>query len=116
MPDLILSDERYLNEYHEALSELVGVIDSGDFKEESARVYDLILPYIEKDPKAFYTPDQFNKAYETLLGFTELRAESVSRQLNGQLAARTELQAEGDKEDASGISIIDMGSAQSRGQ
>ena len=106
----ILSDDNYLNKYHDALSELVSVIDSGAFKEESARVYDLILPYIEKDPKAYYSKDKFSGAYETLLGFTELRAESVLRQLKGQLAARSELQTEEDKVDASGISIGDMGS------
>ena len=108
----ILSDESYLKEYHDTLSELLSIIGSGEFQKESARVYDLILPYIEKDPKAFYTQDQFKKAYETVLRFTELRAESVQRQVNGQLAARSELQAKEDQVDASGISIKDMGSLQ----
>lgn len=106
----ILSDESYLNEYHNALSELVDVIDSGEFEKEADMVYDLILPYIEKDPKAFFKPDESGKAYETVLRFTELRAESVHRQLNGQLAVRSDMQVDKDKVDASGISIKDMGS------
>ena len=51
----IVSDEKYRNEYHDVLSDLTGIIGSGEFEREAARVYDLILPYIEKDPKAFYT-------------------------------------------------------------
>lgn len=50
-----MSDEKYRNEYHDVLSDLTGIIGSGEFEREAARVYDLILPYIEKDPKAFYT-------------------------------------------------------------
>ena len=105
----ILSDEGYLGKYHNALLELVDVVDSGEFEEEASRVHDLILPYIEKDPKAFYSPDEFEKAHETLLGFTELRAQSVRKQIDGQLAARSDMQAEEDKVDASSISIKDMG-------
>ena len=106
----ILSGESYLNEYHADLSELVSIIDSGEFEAESARIHDLIIPFIEKDPKAFFTSDKYNKAYETLLAFAKLRADSVSRQVNGQLATRSELQKEEDKVDASAISIKDMGS------
>lgn len=106
----ILCDESYLGEYHEALSELVGIIDSGEFEQEAARVYDLILPYIEKDPKAIFSADEFKKGYATLLRFSELRAESITKQVSGQLATRSELQAEEDKVDASEISIADMGS------
>ena len=106
----ILCDENYLGEYHDALLELVDVIDSGEFEEKAGRLYELILPYVEKDPKAIFTPDQFKKANATLLGFTELRADSVRRQADGQLATKSELQAEEGMVDASGISIGDMGS------
>lgn len=107
----ILSDGRYLNAYHIVLSELVNVIDSGEFRKEADRVYDLILPYTEKDPKTFYPPARSRKAYETLIRFTELRSESVRKQLNGQLAARSELQREEDKVNASEIRIREMGSS-----
>lgn len=106
----IPGDEIYLSKYHETLSELVDIIDSGEFEKEAAKVYDLILPYIEKDPKAFFKPDEFEKAYKTVIKFTELRAESVRKQLNGQLATRSDIQADEDKVDSSEISIRDMGS------
>lgn len=105
----ILSDENYLNEYHNVLSELTVIIDCGEFEKEAGRVYELILPYIKKDPKAFFKPDEFKTAYETVLRFTELRADSVQRQVSGQLAARSDIQADEDKVDASSISIKDMG-------
>ncbi|MGI6220895.1 MAG: CotH kinase family protein [Coriobacteriales bacterium] len=105
----ILSDERYLDEYHDVLSELVAIIDSGEFEAESGRVSELILPYIEKDPKAVFTAEEAAKAQATINEITKLRAESVRRQLSGELASKTDLQEAGDKVDASGISIADMG-------
>ena len=84
-------------------------------EKEAGRVYELIRPYIEKDPKTSFTPDRFQIAYETMLAIAELRAESVDRQLNGQLATRSEDQREEDLVDASGISIRDMGSSNDLG-
>ena len=107
----ILSDESFRNAYHSLLSEVVNILDSEEFRDEYRRVNALISPYTEKDPKAFYTPEEYRKACETLLQFVRLRVQSVQKQLNGQLAARSELQAEEDKVDASMISIRDMGTA-----
>ncbi|ACV22884.1 Inner spore coat protein H [Slackia heliotrinireducens] len=106
----ILSDERYLAEYHDALSDVTDIIDSGDFKAESERVHALIAPYIEEDPKAFFSPEKHDTAYQTLLMFTELRAESITKQLDGKLATRSDSQDDADKVDASDMSIEDMGS------
>lgn len=106
----ILSDETYLDEYHDALSEIVEIIESGEYGKEAERVYELILPYIEKDAKTYYSAKQSRKGFETLLKFSELRAESICKQISGQLASRSEQQAEKDMVDASGISIRDLGS------
>ena len=106
----IVSDKGYLDEYHGRLSEIVDVIGAGDFSDEAARVYDLILPYVGKDPKAFYTTEEFKEGYESLIRFSELRAESVRRQVNGQLASKTGMQSDEDKVDTSGITLRDMGS------
>ena len=106
----ILSDEKYLNAYHDALSEVAEIIESGEFEKEAERISELILPYIEKDPMEFYSSERFRKAYETVLRFTELRAQSIRRQLDGRLASRSELQKKEDRTDASSISIKDMGS------
>ena len=107
----ILSDKTYLKEYHDVLAELTDVIGLGEYEKEAGRVYDLILPYIDKDKKTPYSSDRFIKAKETLIQISELRAKSIHRQLSGQLPARSEDQAEEDKVDTSGIFIKDMGSA-----
>ena len=109
----ILSDEKYLKEYHDALSEVSEIVSSGAFKEEADMIFNLIFPAAERDPKAFYSAEQVNKAYETLLQFTQLRAESVKKQLDGRLASISELQNEEDRIDASGIAIEDLGSVES---
>ncbi len=105
----IVSDETYLKEYHDDLKELMDVIDSGEYEKEAGRVYDLILPYIEKDTKSVFRPERFQKANETLIRISELRAESIRRQLNGQLATRSENQNEEDKVDASEVTIRALG-------
>ena len=106
----ILSDERYRNAYHERLKEVTEIISSGEFEKEADRVADLILPFIEKDPKGYYSRQEFEKAMETFLAFSKLRTDSVERQLDGRLAARSEQQKQEERTDASQISIDDMGS------
>ena len=48
---------------------------------------EMIRPYVEKDPTKFCTTEDFDKGVETLSKFVSLRAEAVSRQLNGDDAA-----------------------------
>ena len=50
----------------------------------------MILPYVEKDPSALYTADEFKTAYNTLKKTCLLRAESIRAQLDGTLSSRTE--------------------------
>ena len=69
----------------------------------------MIRPYVEKDPSAFYTLDEFDKAVETLKVFCEKRAESISKQLGGTLGSTTDTQKAEDKVDASGLKLSDMG-------
>ena len=107
----ILSDIRYRNAYHDALLETADIIDSGAFQKEADRVGELIRPFTGNDPKAFFTQDQFLTGRAAMLRFTELRAESVRKQVSNQLAARSELQNPADRVDASEIRISDMGKA-----
>lgn len=105
----IASDEQYLEQYHAVYDELLQYIESGDFDAEIERVCNMILPYVEKDPSAFYTSDQFKTAYETLKSFCHLRAESIRKQLDGTLSTKTSEQKDADKVDASSVVISDMG-------
>ena len=73
-------------------------------------IYEMILPYIEKQTSSFYDAEQFKTGFETLKEFCLLRAESIRAQLDGELSADTSKQSEDEKIDASGINIDDMGS------
>lgn len=69
----------------------------------------MLLPYVEKDPSAFYTADEFKTAYTTLKQFCHLRAESIRKQRSGTLSTKTDEQNAADKVDASSVTVSDMG-------
>ena len=70
----------------------------------------MIRPYVESDLTAFYSLDEFDTAYSSLLSFCNLRAESIRKQLNGELSTITDQQNTEDQVDASMINISDTGS------
>ena len=106
----ILADESSRSQYHDVLETLISEhILSGELAEELDAAYEMILPFVEKDHTAFCSPEAFTAAYRTLREIVVLRAESIRRQLDGELSAVTELQAESDRVDASDIVITDMG-------
>ncbi len=70
----------------------------------------MIRPYVEKDPTAFYTLDEFDEAVTTLKAFCEKRAESIEKQLSGALGSTTDAQKSEDKVDASDLTLSKMGS------
>ncbi len=107
----ITSNDEYLEKYHTYFNDLItNYFESGEFEKEIDRVYEMILPYVEKDVSAFYSVDEFKTGYETLKEFCKLRAESIRKQLDGQLATDTTKQDAEAKVDASAINIQDMGS------
>ena len=111
----IVSDETYLSLYHETMEQLMAdQFESGAFFREADRVHELIKPYIAQDPTAFYTPEEAEKAFETLKDLSSLRAESIRRQLNGTLAVDTDLQVPSERVNASGIDLLSLGSFEVR--
>lgn len=109
----LISNETYKEMYHKLFNEfLVNYIESGSILEEINRVQEMITPYVQKDPTAFYNYDEFTKGVETLKQFITLRGESVRGQLNGTIPSTTKEQnAQPDcLIDASSIHISDMGS------
>ena len=105
----IASSDEYLEQYHQVYDELLQYFESGEFDAEIDRLYEMLLPYVEKDPSAFYTVDEFKTAYSTLKEFCHLRAESIRKQLSGTLSTKTDEQNTADQVDASSITISDMG-------
>lgn len=113
----ISENEEYLEKYHEVYNELLtNYFESGEFEKQIDAIYEMILPYVEKETSAFYTADEFKTGYKTLKQFCLLRAESIRAQLDGELSADTSKQNDSDKISASDIKISDMGSMNRGGE
>ena len=87
---------------------LTSYFESGEFQKETDDLMEMLLPYVEKDPTAFYSADRFLSASKTLQTFCLLRAESIRRQLDGKLSAKTQDQSADDRVDAAGFTIEDL--------
>ncbi len=106
----IFENEEYTNLYHEYFSQFISeYFDSGKFEKEIDAVTEMISPYVEKDPTKFCDYDSFVLGASTLKKFCMLRAESVSRQLNGTISSSDSQSSLSSLVDASGINISDMG-------
>ena len=98
----ILSDESYTELYHQYYEEFLNTVDIQAIIENA---YNLIKSYVEKDPTAFYTYEEFEAGVETMREFCRLRSESISMQLaNGETTSNMSYV------DASGLTLSDMGS------
>lgn len=98
----ILSDETYAELYHQYFENFLSGVDIQGIIDNA---YQLIKSYVEKDPTAFYTYEEFELGVETLRAFCDLRSQSIRAQLeNGETASDMRYV------DASDISLSDMGS------
>ena len=100
----IFSDEAYTDQYHELFSDFIELYFSdGELEKLINDTAELIRHYVEKDPTKFCTSDEFEKGAEALASFVSLRAEAVSRQLEGDSS----------KVDTGSLNISDMGTMNS---
>ena len=109
----LINNSTYKNIYHQLFDEFItNYIESGSVLEEINRVQEMLTPYVQKDPTAFYTYEEFITGAETLKQFIALRGESIRGQLNGTIPSTTEEQNANTEVliDASNINISDMGS------
>ena len=102
MLNWIFENEEYTELYHQYFSEFLESVDITGIIDAA---YELIAPYVEKDPTAFYTYEDFEKGSDTLRKFCELRTESIQKQL--ETGETVDVM---DYADASGINLSDMGS------
>ena len=108
----IFNDEESLAAYHEMYDRFISEwLETGWLDEEIDRVYEMIKPYVESDPSAFYTTEEFEKAVSTMKTFCARRAESIRGQLEGTIPSTTQGQRTDSASliDASEISTADMG-------
>ena len=111
----IFSDEESLEAYHETYDRFISeYVESGWLEEEISRVQEMISSYVENDPTAFYSTEEFEKAVSTLKTFCAKRGESIRGQLDGTIPSTTNEQRSSNALiDASDISTADMGSMNS---
>ena len=97
----IAANEEYTEQYHQYYEEFLNTVDVQSIIDNA---YTLIKPYVEKDPTAFYSIEEFETGVETMRQFCKLRSESISMQLaNGETVNNMNYV------DASGLTLSDMG-------
>ncbi len=101
MIDWIFADSEFTARYHELFSEFVSSVDAAAIIDETAA---MIAPYVESDPSAFYSYDEFLSGLAALREFCLLRSESVSAQLEGSVPSTDSGQAQ------EGAKLVDTGS------
>lgn len=109
----IFSNEEYKELYHQYFAEFLSMFyENGTLEEIIDSVSEMIAPYIEKQPKEFYTYEEFQTGIATLKEFCALRLESIEGQLNGTIPATSSGQSADNSAliDGSGIKVSDMGS------
>ena len=108
----IFENETYLQSYHAIYAEFVeNNLSNGWLSAEIERVYQMIRPYVEKDPTAFYTADELDQAVVALQAFCEKRGESILGQLAGTIPSTEDGQTADFSAliDASDLNLNDMG-------
>ncbi|MGF7142798.1 spore coat protein CotH [Anaerotaenia torta] len=108
----IFENEEYTALYHQYYTEFIrDYFDSGFFEQMLDETVNMISPYVEKDPTAFCTYEEFLTGVQTLREFCLLRAESISGQLDGTIPSTRDGQSADNSTliDASHINITDMG-------
>jgi len=109
----IFSDESYTEMYHTYYSEFVSeYITSGKLLSLIDETAEMIAPYVEKDPTAFCTYEEFQAGVKAMRTFCELRGESVAGQLDGSIPSTEEGQSADSESliDIGDLNVSDMGS------
>ena len=105
----IVDSEEFKDRYHKAMDEFLKTyFESGEFEKEFDEIVELLKPYVEKDPTSFYGAERFVSANKALKTFCELRAESIRKQLEGDLSSETQNQTSTDRVDASKITMEEL--------
>jgi len=109
---VLLENEEYTELYHTYLEQIATGFYGDSFDERIAAIDAMISDYVESDPTAFYTYDEYQTAILTLAEYGDLRAESILGQLNGTIPS-TEAEQNANPDllvDASDLDFTAMGS------
>ena len=98
----------YLEMYHEYFEKFLDNVDVEGIIQQTEQ---LIAPYVQKDPTAFYSYEEHLEGVEALTSFCKLRTQSVKAQLNGSIpSSDSERTDETQLVDTSGLNLSAMGS------
>lgn len=87
----IFADETYTEQYHALYDDFLRqLIESGEVEEMIRQAAELIAPYMEKDPTAFCTYEEFLEDVEWMSTFFALRGASLRGQLEGTIPSTEE--------------------------
>ena len=110
MWEWIVENDEYRTKYHEQMNKLLeSYIESKQLENKIDSTYEVIKPYIALDVSAFYTPEQVDKAVDTLKTFCNYRSQSIRLQLDEKLSTITKDQIKTSRIDATAINLNDMG-------
>ncbi|MCM1479997.1 MAG: CotH kinase family protein, partial [Muribaculaceae bacterium] len=114
----LFENEEYLARYHSYLNELVETyFTDGKFNAKLDELDNLIGTYVQSDPTAFYTYEEYQTAVNAFKVLGNLRAESVSGQLSGTVPSTTEEQKTNSDKlvDSSSVTMSELGMSNSVG-
>ena len=115
--DTLMENETYHSQYYAYLQQLVSeYIGGGGFDAFYTRVRSQIDAFVESDPTAFYSYDEYLTAAETLYQVVKLRGQSIQGQLDGTIPSTEAAQRTSDAlVDASALDLSTMGYMNSGG-
>lgn len=116
--NILLSNETYLELYHQYYQEFIdSYFSSGTYLGTIEEAENLISSYVETDPTAFCSYEEFLAAVPVLEDFCSLRAESVAGQLDGSIPSTSDGQDENPDAliDASSLNIDALGNSSGMG-
>lgn len=111
---VLFENEEYFERYHGYLNELLEkYFTDGKFNNKIDELDNLIGGYVKSDPTAFYTYEEYQTALEAFKNLANLRAESVSGQLNGTVPSTAEEQKTASDKlvDASSVTMSQIGTS-----
>ena len=114
-----LENEEYLAKYHDYLRQLMNTyFTDGKFAARLDKINAAIGSYVETDPSAFYTYDEYTKAIDAFKKVAELRMTSIYGQLDGTIPSTTEAQKSSPDKlvDSSSVNLSDLGSGMGGGK
>ena len=106
----VFTDEAYTARYHELYQQFLDdICTSGWAAQLMETTRDLIVPYVERDPRSYCTVEDFLAAVADHIAFFEVRAASVQGQLDGTIPSTAEGQA------ADSSALVDTSALPGRG-